>query len=75
MTPDEKMWRDRFVMMNLVRIGGTAVVLLGLAIWYGDLLVEGGSMIVGLPLALVGLVVSFGAPKWLSAKWRTPPGQ
>jgi hypothetical protein len=75
MTPDEKMWRDRFVMMNLVRIGGTIVVLLGLAIWYGDLLVEGGSMAVGLPLAMGGLVVSFGGPQWLSRKWRTPPGQ
>lgn len=76
MTPqdDETLWRNRFIAINLVRIGGTVVVLVGLAIWYGDLLVEGGSMAIGLPMALGGLVVSFWAPKWLAARWRTPPG-
>jgi hypothetical protein len=77
MTPqeEEKLWRDRFVAINLVRIGGTAVVMLGLAIWYSDLLVEGGSIMLGLPLALAGLVVSFWGPKHLARRWRTPPGR
>jgi hypothetical protein len=76
MTPqdDETLWRNRFIAINLVRIGGTVVVLIGLAIWYSDLLVEGGTIVVGLPLALAGLVVSFWGPKWLAARWRTPPG-
>jgi hypothetical protein len=76
MTPqdDETLWRNRFIAINLVRIGGTVVVLIGLAIWYGNILVEGGSMAVGLPMALAGLVVSFWGPKWLAARWRTPPG-
>jgi hypothetical protein len=76
MTPqdDETLWRNRFIAINLVRIGGTIVVLIGLAIWYSDLLVEGGSMAVGLPMALVGLVASFWGPKWLAARWKTPPG-
>jgi protein-S-isoprenylcysteine O-methyltransferase Ste14 len=76
MTPqdDESVWRDRFIAINLVRIGGTLVVLLALAIWYSDLLVQGGSIVVGLPLALAGLVVSFWGPKWLAARWKTPPG-
>jgi hypothetical protein len=76
MTPqdDETLWRNRFIAINLVRIGGTVVVLIGLAIWYGDILVEGGTIAVGLPLALAGLVVSFWGPKWLAARWRTPPG-
>jgi hypothetical protein len=76
MTPqdDETLWRNRFIAINLVRIGGTIVVLIGLAIWYSDLIVEGGSMAVGLPMALAGLVVSFWGPKWLAARWRTPPG-
>jgi hypothetical protein len=75
MTPqdDEDLWRNRFIAINLVRIGGTIVVLIGLAIWYSDLLVEGGSMAIGLPMALGGLVVSFWGPKWLAARWRTPP--
>lgn len=77
MTPqdDETLWRNRFIAINLVRIGGTAVVMLGLAIWYTDLLVEGGTIAVGLPLALAGLVASFLGPKWLVARWRSPPGR
>jgi len=76
MTPqdDDTLWRNRFIAINLVRIGGTIVVLFALAIWYSDLLVEGGSMAVGLPLALAGLIASFLGPKWLAARWRTPPG-
>ncbi|HEY0111963.1 MAG TPA: hypothetical protein VGB59_02295 [Allosphingosinicella sp.] len=75
MTPPEDdltLWRNRFILVNLVRIGGTVVVLLALAIWQTDLLVHGGS-IIGLPLALAGLVVSFGGPVWLARRWRTPP--
>ncbi len=75
MTPedDEAVWRNRFIAINLVRIGGTIVVLIALAIWNSDLLVEGGSIVIGLPLALAGLVVSFWGPKWLAARWKTPP--
>jgi hypothetical protein len=76
MTPqeDEALWRNRFIAINLVRIGGTLVVMLALAIWYTDILVEGGTLVIGLPLALAGLAVSFWGPKWLVARWRTPPG-
>jgi hypothetical protein len=76
MTPqeDEALWRNRFIMINMMRIGATLVVLLGLAIWQSDLIVEGGS-ILGLPITLVALVVSFWGPKHLARKWRTPPGR
>jgi len=75
MTPsdNEDVWRNRFIAINLTRIGGTLVVLLGLLIWYSDTLVQGGSMAVGLPLALIGLAISFGGPIWLAKKWKTPP--
>jgi hypothetical protein len=46
------------------------VVLIGLAIWHSDWVRQGGAMEIGLPLALLGLVVSFGGPKWLSRKWQ-----
>jgi hypothetical protein len=77
MTPpdDEATWRNRFIILNLTRIGGTIVVLIGLAIWHSDLVEQGGSMTLGLPLALMGLAVSFGGPKYLAQKWRTPPGE
>ena len=76
MTPEqaEAVWRNRFIAINLVRIGGTVVVLIGLAIWHSDLLVEGGSIAIGLPMALAGLVASFWGPKWLASRWKTPPG-
>ena len=70
---DEEVWRNRFIAINLVRIGATLVVLFALVLWQSDLIVEGGS-ILGLPLALAGLVASFWAPKWLAGRWRTPPG-
>jgi hypothetical protein len=74
MTPqeEEELWRNRFIAVNLLRIGATVFVLFALALWQSDLIVEGGS-ILGLPLALAGLVVSFWGPKWLAQRWRTPP--
>jgi hypothetical protein len=77
MTPsdDVAMWRNRFIAINLTRIGGTIIVLLGLLVWYSDTLVEGGTMAVGLPVALIGLAISFGGPIWLAKKWKTPSGQ
>jgi hypothetical protein len=65
---DETLWRNRFILINLLRLGGTAVVLFSLLLWQSDLIVEGGTVI-GLPLALAGLVVSFFGPKWLAGRW------
>lgn len=76
MTPvDEDTWRNRFITLNLTRIGGTVIVMIGLFIWYGDAVVEGGTILLGLPLALAGLVVSFWGPKHLSRKWRRQDGR
>ena len=65
---DEILWRNRFILINLLRLGGTAVVLFSLLLWQSDVIVEGGTVI-GLPLALAGLVVSFFGPKWLAGRW------
>lgn len=66
------MWRNRFILIQLSRIGGTVLALLGILLWQSDVLVQGGH-ISGFPLALVGLVISFWAPLWLVRRWRTPP--
>jgi hypothetical protein len=71
---DEATWRNRFIILNLTRIGGTIIVLVGLAIWHSDWIRPGGS-IAGLPLALAGLAISFGGPAFLSQRWKTPPGR
>lgn len=71
--PDETLWRNRFILLNLTRIGGTIVVLAALILWQTDLIVAGGSVI-GLPIALAGLVISFWGPIYLARRWRGPPG-
>lgn len=70
-TTDEATWRNRFIALNLVRIGGTALTIFAIVIWQGDLLREGGATEIGFPLALVGLAISFLVPRWLARKWRT----
>lgn len=74
MTPEqqETQWRNRFIAMNLVRIGGTIVVLLAILLWQSDVFVQGGSFI-GFPIAIAALVVSFFGPKYMAGRWRTPP--
>lgn len=69
---DETMWRNRFILFNLTRIGGTILVLVALMLWQSDLIVEGGH-IAGFPLALLGLAISFLGPQYLARRWRTPP--
>ena len=75
MTPQEQenLWRNRFIALNLVRIGGTIVVLIGLYISWTDAVRPGGATVPGLVLAIAGLIVSFGGPMWMARKWRTPP--
>lgn len=69
---DETVWRNRFIVMNLIRIGGTVGVLLCLLLWQSNVFVSGGT-ILGLPLALAFLVLSFFGPKLYASRWREPP--
>ncbi len=64
--------RNRFFLIQLARIGGTLMALLGLLLWQSDRFVAGGSFW-GFPVTLIGLVLSFVAPLYLVRKWRTPP--
>jgi len=73
--PDDTVWRNRFITINLTRIGGTIIVLVGLYLWHADGVREGGAIEIGLPMALIGLAISFLGPWYLARKWRTPPGQ
>ena len=69
---DERTWRNRFIAMNLVQIGATLVVLLALLLWQTSVFVDGGHWI-GFPIALVGLVTSFFAPRAMAKRWKRPP--
>jgi hypothetical protein len=69
------LWRNRFIVKNLVQIGGTLLVLLALGLWFGDLVKEGGAPVIGFPLALIGVTISFFGPKWLAGYWRRQDGR
>ena len=71
---DDATWRNRFLVMNLIRIGGTVGVILSLLLWQSDVFVQDGS-ILGLPLGLAFLVLSFFGPKAYASRWREPPAQ
>jgi hypothetical protein len=74
MTPQEEkaLWRNRFILMQLLRIAASVGVLLAILLWQTDRFVQGGS-IIGFPIALICLFISFFGPKYLAGQWRTPP--
>jgi uncharacterized membrane protein (DUF485 family) len=69
---DETTWRNRFIVINLLRIGLTLLVLVGLVVWQSDWLRPGGFPELGFPLAIGALVASFALPRYLERKWRSP---
>jgi hypothetical protein len=73
--PSEDVWRNRFIIVNLVRIGATVFTLLAVVLGCTDLIVPGGMILIGLPLAIAGLIVSFMAPKWLARHWKRQDGR
>ncbi len=70
---DERIWRNRFIIIQLSRIGATVMVIVGLLIWQTGLARPGGMPELGIPITLISLVASFAAPRLLVRKWRTPP--
>lgn len=69
-TPDPA--RARWLVIQLARLSGILVVLLGMAVFRTDLLAEGGAPVVGWVLMLLGLVEMVVVPKLLARRWRTP---
>lgn len=67
-------WRNRFLLMNLIRLGGLAGVLVSILLWQSNVFVSGGT-ILGLPLALLFLILFFFGPKFYASRFREPPGQ
>ena len=62
-------WRNRFILINLLQIGGTLLVLFALVLWQTDRIVTGGTWL-GFPLAFIGLVISFFGPRQLATHWK-----
>ena len=68
-TVNEATWRNRFILVNLATIFGAVLALASIVLWQTDYIVEGGSVI-GFPLALIGLAISFFAPRLLASRWK-----
>ena len=66
---DEQVWKQRFLIFALARLFGVAMMGLGIAIAYTDLLREGGWPVVGLIVALMGLIDAVFAPRLLKKAW------
>ena len=69
---DEDVWKKRFFLLTLVRLVGTALALLGMAVAFGDLVEPGGSRVLGVLLVVAGLAALAVGPKMLSRRWRQP---
>jgi len=77
MTPEEReqLARVRYGIITILRASGAVLMLIGLWIWLGDILREGGWPAVGLPLFIAGFFESLVVPQILARQWRTPPGR
>jgi len=66
---DEEVWKRRFLIFTLARLFGLAMILLGVAIAYTDLLREGGWPLVGMIVAIMGAIDALFSPRLLKKMW------
>jgi hypothetical protein len=72
--PTEAQSRQRWAVMQLMRIMGVALVIAGILMTQGALDLFGEhNRLVGYAFVIVGLVDGFVMPLVLARKWRTPP--
>jgi hypothetical protein len=69
MSMDEDVARRRLLAYTLVRLGGLAVLFLGIAIMYTDLARPGGWPQLGAIVAIMGVIDSLFAPRLLKKSW------
>ncbi len=69
MSDNEVKYRQRLLLYTLVRAGGVAIFLLGIAIVFTDLLRKGGWPQVGAVVAIMGAINSLFAPMLLKRAW------
>lgn len=71
---DDNVAKRRLLIYSLVRAGGLAIFLLGVAIIYTDLLRKGGWPQVGAVVAILGVIDAFIAPRLLKRSWDREDG-
>ena len=73
MTDDEVKWRNRLLVMTLVRLSGVAIIGLGLVVALTGLVVPGGNRIAGAMLIVVGTFDAAFAPLLVKRMWDRQP--
>ena len=68
--PSDDVARNRWMVINALRVGGVAMVLVGLMIVRQVIAVDAWA---GYVIGAVGLADVFLVPLMLARKWRTPP--
>jgi hypothetical protein len=66
---DDDVARKRLILYSLVRLGGLAVFFLGIAIFYTNLVREGGWPQAGAIIAIMGAIDTVFAPRVLKVAW------
>ena len=67
--PDERVYRNRLLAYTGARAFGLAIMLLGLAIIYSDLVRDGGWPQLGAIVAIMGVIDALVAPHLLKKMW------
>jgi hypothetical protein len=67
---DDAIARNRFIVLNLVRLAGTALTVVSMLI-LGDAI--DAPYALGYALLGLGLIAIFATPLMLARRWRTPP--
>jgi len=66
---DDKTARNRLLIYSLVRFGGLAIFLFGIAIMYTSVLRPGGWPQIGAIVAILGVLDAMFAPRLLKKAW------
>ena len=66
---EEDVWKGRFMVYSLIRIGGLAIFFLGIAIGYTNLVRDGGWPQLGAIVAIMGVIDALFAPRLLKREW------
>ncbi len=69
----ERLAKSRWQTLQLLRFTGIIVMILGLWIWAGDILREGGWPALGAILLAVGAFEAIVMPVYLAGRWKSPP--
>jgi hypothetical protein len=75
MTENDSKWRNRLWAYTAARLGGLAVFALGLAVFYTDLVRDGGWPQLGALLIVLGLIDALLAPMILKRHWDREDGK